>query len=268
MASKIRVEIEDATRTGLNSIEGNANKAAGAVDHLGDEAKQTATQLDSVKKSGSESMKSLEQMAKVVVSFQAFKAAVQGVTSAVNTMAEDGSPAFMMLTDSTKEAYNALLDIGNDPQVQKWVEDISTGIDTLLIPSLKKIPDLLFETQVSLTKTSGSWPEYIGAITKQQREFMDLGLEVAAGSRESAKEEIAKKKEIVNVNEKLLDMERRIAKEREEATIAAIEDQDTVRTLLRDEIENLKEVERTDSRNTKTKEESLKKICRSTSFRE
>jgi len=260
MASRIRVELDNATGPGFEEIAKGASNAGNSVDKLGDEAKQTASQLDSVKKSGSDSMKSLENIAKLAVSFQTLRSAVQGVTSAVGAMADDGSPAFVRLSDSTKEAYNALLDIGNDPQVQQWVSDISSGISNQLIPSLKSIPDLLFQTQVSIAKTSSSWLEYFRIINKQQREFMDLGLDVAKGARESAKKDIEEKKEATAVGNKLLDMERRIAAEREAATIAAIEDHDTVRTLLRDEIENLKEIERTDSRNVKSKEESLKKI--------
>lgn len=258
MASKIRVELDNVTGKGFEDIKDDANKAGAAFDHMGDEAKQSASQVEKVGKAG-ESLKSLERLGKMVVSAQLLGSAIRGITSAVSELSDDGSPAFVELTEASEAAYHAMLDLGNDPIVQEWASDLAASIKDDLVPALASIPSYIQETHNWLARVIVQTGEYAGLL-EGVAETLDEDQERQVKRNEEKKKEIAIVRERVNVEEKLAAMEKKLAAEREAANLQNITDQQTLLSMLSDETEALRELERSGSRDSKAKEAQLKKI--------
>ena len=259
MASKIRVEVENATGSGLDEITRDANKASGAVDKLGDEARQTGQQVEKIGKAG-ESLKSLERLGKMVVSAQLLGTAIRGITSAVSELSDDGSPAFVELTEAAETAYHAMLDLGNDPIVQEWASSLASTIKDDLAPALKQIPGMIQGIHNELA----DWIAWAGEKTTLfppgTLDELNEGQVRTAKLNEEKKKTIAIVRERVNVEEKLAALDRKLADETSAAAISNIDDQEVLNGLLRDEIDALRTLEKEGSRDTKAKESHLKTI--------
>ena len=182
MAEKIRVELDNATGVGFDDITSGANKAGNAVDRLGDEAKQTAQQLDKTGQSGKSAF-SGDQLANLVkfgAALAAAKMAIQGVASAVKSMSEEGSPAFGKLTSSANEVYGALVDIGNDPAVQEWINGMADSIKNDLIPNLKMVPEVLRNMGTIAGDTWGTMQQGLTSFIASSGEAMGVFAEGTA----------------------------------------------------------------------------------------
>jgi hypothetical protein len=258
MAAKIRVDLDNNTGAGFDDIRSDANKAAGAIDNMGDQAGQTANQVEKIGKAG-ESLKSLERLGKMVVSAQVLGAAIRGITASVRELSDDGSPAFVELAEASETAYHAMLDLGNDPVVQEWASNLAATIKNDLAPALASIPSYVQETHNWLAKVLVQTGEYVGLL-EGVADTLEEDQQRQVKRNEEKKKEVAIARERVNVEEKIAALEKKLADEREAANIANITDQQTLLSMLSDEIDALRTLEKEGSRDAKAKEERLKKI--------
>lgn len=246
----------------IDELTTSTNKAANAIDKLGDEAAQTGKQVDKAGDSTKNvfNSDSLGRLAKGVLAFSAMKQGVELFGRGIKSLSDDGSPAFKKLSESIESTYAAALDLGNDPAVQEWVKSTSDSINNQLIPALKSIPATIRTFRDEASSFFSYWGEQIGIFgegTLETNEEVRQSNEKLLKQKEEA---IKKEQEQVNVTDKITEQAKKIAAEQEAANIKNLTDKTTLNTLLEEEIESLKELEKTGDRDRTKREAGLKRI--------
>lgn len=262
MTEKVRLEIEDGTSPGIQSVEKNLdgvsqsaneaekqlNQAAQAADRLGDEGKK------STEKAGI-GVTELNQ------GLELLKKGVELASRAITALAADGNPAFVKLESSITEVQNALLDIANDPGIQQWTETIAQGITDQVVPAINSLPDYWRGAQDAIADFTASAGESIGLFADGTVEALqDIQVEEAK-LLEKQKEQLEIQRQREAVEGKIGEVTKLVAAQDELQQLAQIKNLNEVLYLIDDETERLRVLAKEGRATREEQAESIRKIA-------
>lgn len=261
MTERIRMEIDDATSPGMQSIDknlGQIDKAADSAEKSLNEAARAANNLGTEgKKAGNNSGLAITELNQ---GLELAKKAAELLSRGFAALAADGSPAFQRLQSSVSELQGALLDLANDPTIQEWVDQLAEKIKTDLIPTVNSIPDYWRGTQKAAADAMASSLEAIGVFTEgasdtlqQMQKEQAAALEQQAKAVELERQREAGQGRIQKIQEQVAEQDRLM-------NLAKQTDLMTVNDLLYEEQENLKALARQGRATKQEQEESARRI--------
>jgi hypothetical protein len=216
MAEKIRIELEDATKPGFQSINnglktvetqgrktedsvsdlnaeldsGKPGEYSAEVNKIGQELDQAAAKASQAKqeldKAASGKAAWTELWSKVQLGVSAFKVvafAGKAAGQVITALAEQGVPAYETLNDSLKKYGETAIKVGTDQRLTQLLERVADISDRVLIPALERTAEYLLTTTDRVVKYGDSWANFFSGVTKEESDFQ-AGLEAMARNTE------------------------------------------------------------------------------------
>lgn len=262
MTEKIRLEVDDATSPGLNSVEKNLNDVGQAADKAEKQLNQAASAADKMGKKGSDAgKKTAMQLTELNQGLEIVKKGFELASRAITALAADGSPAFKELQGAIQDVQNSLLDLGNDPGIQQFTTTITDGIKNKVVPAINSLPEYWRGAQDSIADFTASAGEAIGVFAEGSVEALQEIQVQQAKLLEQQKEQAEILRQREAVEGKISAMQKQINENDQLQQMAKISSEQEVLHLLDLESRHLK-VLATEGRATREEQESsLKKIA-------
>ena len=188
MAEKIRIEIDDATKSGAASVNATLDtmsqhgaKAEKSFDLLNEAMSDAykfkankvyhgvAQEIDEVDKASTKAAASTGGWLKAAVGIFALKETFSKVYQGINMLAQGGSESMQALITSFETLKKAAVSFTNDATVAKWISAAASGVNTLAA-GLAAIPDKFRETQDTIARTITLTGEWFGLLAKGSTE--------------------------------------------------------------------------------------------------
>lgn len=243
MTEKIRLEIDDATAAGLNTVEKNLADVGQAADKVEKELNQAASAAKKLGDDGAKDAKSVGL--KITELNQGLELAKKGfelASRAIQSMAASGNPAAQSLLDSFDKVGEALQKIGHDPAVQDAFNSLAQTVEQNVVPAIGKVPGLFADTSQWLAKIGTQAAEFTGffpeGTTESLAEDQVRLTEIAEAQRKINEE----KRIAFLVTGKSEEIEARVAADNELRNIAKLDSERSLKDLLDLEIEARQEL--------------------------
>lgn len=261
MSDKLRIDLDDNTSPGLQKMEGNLGDVAQAADKAERQLNEAGAASKKLGDTGSKS--AVDWSSKITALNQGFELLAKGAEIAfatINTLAEDGSPAFVRLNEKIAETRENLLKLADDPAIQQLADSLAKEIDGNLLPSLKEVPGTLRDWTYTAETTRLRFLEFFGVVAKGTTDSVTSAIDVANAFKNTADEIIAAQREVINVDEKLASIRSKLAEESNLRNISQITNADELKSLIDEETEAMRRQERAQTATAKTREESYRRI--------
>lgn len=243
MTEKIRLEIDDATATGLDSVEKN-------LKEVGNEAATTEKKLNqaaaAAKKLGDTGGKDTKKMSLQVTELnqglELLKKGFELSARAVTSLAESGNPAAQSLVDSFGKLGSTMQALGDNKNVSDLMSGLASTITDQVIPAISAVPGWFEKSSQWLAKIGTQAAEFTGffpeGTTESLAEDQVRLTEIAEAQRQVNEE----RRKFYEIEGKSAEMAERAAADRELANVARLESERQLRDLLDLEIEARKEL--------------------------
>lgn len=262
MTEKIRLEIDDATSPGLNSVEKNLDDVGDAANRAEKELNQAATAATKMGKEGSQaSQKTALQLTELNQGLELLKKGFGLASRAVTALAADGSPAFKELQVAIQDVQNSLLDLGNDPGIQQFTTTIADGIKNKVVPAINSLPDYWRSAQDSIADFTAGAGEAIGVFADGTVEALQEIQVEEAKLLEIRKQQAEIQRQRDAVENKIAAMQKVIGDNDQLQQMAKISSEQEVLYLLQEEVTHLRVLAKEGRATREEQEASLKKIA-------
>ena len=262
MTEKIRLEVDDATGQGLNSVESNlkdvGQAAEGAEKKLNDAA-DAADKLGTAGKDGGQ--KAGIGVTDLNQGLELLKKGAELASRAVSALAADGSPAFVRLQETISNVQNALLDLGNDPGIQQFTDTIAGGITDNVIPAINSLPDYWRGAQDAIADFTASAGEAIGVFADGTVESLQEIQIEEAKLLEQRKEQMEIQQQREAVEGKIGKITKMVAEQDQLQALSQIKDKNEVLYLIDEETERLRTLAKEGRATREEQDASLRKIA-------
>jgi hypothetical protein len=306
VADKIQIGLEDQTAAGAASVAQNLEKVEGAaaeveqqfdavgqaaadtvdamqaeiddltqqVEELEHELGDAAKATDKLGDRGASVKKLTLRLTEMNQGLELLKKGAQLVASAVNTLAEEGNPAFVGLQRSAANVRAELLRIAESPEIQEFITGLANRIETEFIPALKdmgaeagpamnSVADGFRAAQRWISNVNIALGVYLGEID----EVVAAELELSAGRDKAAQEDAARQaeknrrsREAAEAQMTLGTLDKKLAEESELRAIAEITNTAQLNAMLDQERQSLIANAEAGGKSGRSREDSLKRI--------
>lgn len=261
MSDKLRIELDDNTSPGLQKMEGNLGEVAQAANKTEKQLNEAGAASKKLGDTGSKS--AVDWSSKITALNQGLELLKKGAEitfATITALAEDGSPAFVELQDSIDGVRQALLKTFDDPTIQQGAEDLAAIIKNDVTPSIGGLTEAATQSYRGLGLLTTLISEKLGLVEKGATvaRLATEGLNIV--NREARKQEIAAKREQIVVDDKLAEIDAKLAEESELRNIAQSTSIRGLTDLIELETEALRDQERAQTGTAKSREAAYKRI--------